>query len=89
MLISKFTSAFRNDIKKYKNNSRYNIEDLKSVMTKIVQEEKLDISYKDHHLIGNYKGYRECHIKPDWLLIYYIDCDTVVFVRTGFHSDLY
>jgi mRNA interferase YafQ len=55
----------------------------------LIHEIPLDRKYKDHKLIGNYKGQRECHIEPDWLLIYYIQEDTITFVRTGTHSDLF
>ncbi len=51
----------------------------------------LDEKYKDHPLSGNYKGYRECHIQPDWLLIYLIEDDilTLTLVDTGTHADLF
>ncbi len=55
----------------------------------IVQEIPLEAKYRDHKLVGNYKDHRECHIEPDWLLIYYIAEETVTFVRTGTHSDLF
>lgn len=53
--------------------------------------EKLDKRYKDHVLKGRYKGFHECHILPDWLLIYSIENDTLVvtLVNTGTHSDLF
>jgi len=47
------------------------------------------MKYKDHNLIGNFIGRRECHIEPDWLLIYKIDEDFIIFERTGTHSDLF
>lgn len=52
---------------------------------------KLDAKYRDHDLSGNYKGTRECHIEPDWLLIYEIKEDILVLMlsRTGTHSDLF
>ena len=51
----------------------------------------LDEKYHDHELTGNYKGFRECHVKPDWLLIYLIEGDilTLTLVDTGTHSDLF
>ena len=45
--------------------------------------------YREHSLIGNFIGRRECHIEPDWLLIYKIDNDNIIFERTGSHSDLF
>ncbi len=55
----------------------------------LVQETALPIKYRDHKLVGNYTGCRECHIEPDWLLIYKIDGDSIIFERTGTHSDLF
>ncbi len=57
----------------------------------LVEKNKLEIKHGDHNLTGNYKGYRECHVEPDWLLIYKIDIieNNITFVRTGTHSDLF
>jgi mRNA interferase YafQ len=57
----------------------------------LCKQEQLDPKYHDHPLRGNYKGCRECHIDPDWLLIYRIDNDALILtaVRTGSHSDLF
>lgn len=51
----------------------------------------LDEKYRDHELTGNFKGFRECHVKPDWLLIYLVENDilTLTLVDTGSHSDLF
>ena len=54
-----------------------------------VNEERLNARYKDHKLIGNFIGRRECHIEPDWLLIYKTNDDEIIFERTGTHSDLF
>jgi mRNA interferase YafQ len=62
---------------------------LKTIMTKIVNEESLDPKYKNHKLTGNYKNNWECHIEPDWLLIYRLSSTEVTFERTGSHSDLF
>ena len=64
---------------------------LDNVIDMLRQGQTLDIKYRDHALIGNYEGYRECHIKPDWLLIYYIENDilTLTLSDTGSHSDLF
>ncbi|MBF1198794.1 MAG: type II toxin-antitoxin system YafQ family toxin, partial [Fusobacterium periodonticum] len=53
--------------------------------------EKLEEKYKDHYLQGNYSGFKECHIKPDWLLVYKIEDNVLVLTlsRTGTHSDLF
>jgi len=55
----------------------------------IASEEDLPIEVRDHKLIGNYQGRRECHITGDWLLIYKLEKDSVIFERTGSHSELF
>lgn len=69
----------------------YNISLIEDVVNTLAAGEKLAAKYKDHELIGNFKGCRECHITPDWLLIYEIANDELVLylTRTGTHSDLY
>ena len=62
---------------------------LKTIMTKLVEEDVLDPKYKDHKLGGDYKNHRECHVEPDWLLIYRLTPKEIHFVRTGTHSDLF
>jgi len=63
-------------------------EKLKIIICSIVAE-VLDAIHRDHKLIGNWKGRRECHIESDWLLIYMVESDQVVFERTRTHSDLF
>ena len=67
------------------------LEELNKVITKLAKEMKLDDKYKDHDLKGKFVGFRECHIKPDWLLIYKIESNQLelFLFRTGSHSDLY
>jgi mRNA interferase YafQ len=88
MLTADYTGQFRKDyilvIKR-----GYDITLLDSVIQDLVNERPLDAKYKDHPLYGNYKDYRECHIKNDWLLIYRIANNVVVFYRTGTHSDVF
>jgi mRNA interferase YafQ len=61
------------------------------VIKKLVKGNTLEAKYYDHVLFGCYNDHRECHIEPDWLLIYFIDIEqnTITFVRTGSHSDLF
>lgn len=86
----KFTNKFKKDIKLAKKQGK-NIESLFDVVEKIANGENLDKKYKDHPLSGNYKGTRECHIEPDFLLIYekFDDILLLSLVRTGSHSDLF
>ena len=61
---------------------------LVDVLTKLSNGISLEEKYKDHSLIGNWKGYRECHIEPDWVLIYKITNNKLYLARTGSHSEL-
>ena len=86
----RFSSRFKKDLKlAQKPNKNLNL--LFSVIEKLANLEKLDEKYKDHSLLGEYKGFRECHLEPDWLLIYYVDNNALVLVlsRIGSHSDLF
>ena len=84
------STKFQKDLKKAKKRG-CNIEELKKVINTLANGEKLDKKYKDHFLTGDYKGKRECHINPDWLLIYEQDDNDLYLylVRTGTHSDLF
>lgn len=64
---------------------------IKKVITDLANGEVLEVKYRDHSLTGDYVGYRECHIQPDWLLVYQIKGDQLILflVRTGTHSDLF
>jgi mRNA interferase YafQ len=59
------------------------------VMGRLIHQEPLDPVHNDHRLKGEWAGHRECHLKPDWLLIYKIEGDEITFERTGTHSDLF
>ena len=69
----------------------YNMKLMDEVVTKLSNGETLPEKNKDHALVGNYVGKRECHITPDWLLIYEIDNGELILylTRTGSHSDLF
>jgi mRNA interferase YafQ len=88
MLKPKFTKSFGKDIKKLKSVNK-NFEKLKYITEKLIKEEKPEPRFRDHKLAGNYNGRRECHIEPDWLLIYKIEDDVIIFERTGSHSELF
>jgi len=85
-----FTNQFKKDYKLMIKRG-LNIELLDEVIKKLANNEKLPKEYNDHSLTGNWKGHRECHIKPNWLLIYKIEDDLLVLklTRTGSHSDLF
>ena len=90
MLDIVLSNQFKKDLK-LMNKRGVNLELLDTVVNKLANNEELDEKYYDHALTGNYIGYRECHIKPDWLLIYRInDHELYLFLsRTGTHSDLF
>lgn len=84
------TSQFKKDFKAaLKRNC--DIEKLQTVVTMLANGEELPEVYLDHSLRGNYKGYRECHVEPDWLLVYKITEEVLILTlyRTGTHSDLF
>jgi len=83
----KTTNRFEKDFKKAFKSGR-DISRLKRVMTWIANEQPLPTELRDHKLIGNFKGRRECHLAGDWLLIYKLETGAVIFERTGSHSEL-
>ena len=86
----KFTKRFKKDLKQAKKQGK-DIDKLFDIIEKIANDEALDEKYRDHSLSGNYKGTRECHIEPDFLLIYEKIEGVLILslVRTGSHSDLF
>jgi len=64
-------------------------EDIKRVIIVLANGQLLDPKQRDHALTGNFSGFRDCHIDPDWLLIYRVEADTLYLERTGSHSDLF
>ena len=86
----KYTSQFKKVFKLAKKQGK-NIDKLFAVIEKLANGETLEPKHRDHDLVGNYKGCRECHIEPDWLLVYEIFEDVLVLMlyRTGSHSDLF
>lgn len=84
------SSRFTKDLKLIARRG-YDLNKIKFVISELANGNKLDSKYKDHQLTGDYSGKRECHILPDWLLIYEIKDDKLLLylVRTGSHSDLF
>jgi len=84
------TSRFRKDYKLAVRRG-YDMSILESVVEILARGELLPEKYCDHDLIGNYKGCRECHLKPDWLLVYQIFDDELILLltRTGSHNDIF
>ena len=84
------TTKFQKDLKRVQKRG-YDIDLLTDVIKKLATGETLDASYLDHPLKGDYTGCRECHVTPNWLLIYEISNDVLILylTRTGTHSDLF
>ena len=84
-----YSGQFQKDVKKAQKRHK-DMSKLKALMTLLINDAlPLPQVYKDHPLQGNYKGYRDAHIEPDWLLIYKITDEVLRFERTGTHSDLF
>lgn len=84
------SNRFRKDLELAKKRN-LDLKPLEEVVGKLARQEKLDERFHDHPLSGDYSNFRECHIKPDWLLIYYVDDNELelFLFRTGTHSDLF
>ena len=82
------TKQFARDIKRMKKRGN-DLEKLKSIVKKLAQGKALPPKNKDHALVGSWKPSRDCHIEPDWLLIYTTDDASLRLERTGTHSDLF
>ncbi|MBR6332734.1 MAG: type II toxin-antitoxin system YafQ family toxin [Dehalococcoidales bacterium] len=86
----RFTTQFKKDLKLAKK-QKHDLEELFIVIDTLAKGDALDSTYRDHELIGKYAGARECHIEPNWLLIYEILNDTLILMlyRLGTHSELF
>jgi mRNA interferase YafQ len=88
-----YSTQFKKDLKKAQNQTspKRDIQELKSVMDSLAEDKALPPEKRDHPLVGSWKGYRECHVQPDFLLIYKKDDkeDSIRFERAGSHSELF
>lgn len=83
-----FTRRFEKDLKTAGRRGK-NIEKFKIIAHTLLAGRRLDPIHRDHRLLGNYAGRRDCHIESDWILIYKIDGQRLIFERMGTHSDLF
>lgn len=88
MLNIQYRNIFKKDVKLAKKRGK-NTEKLKEVIKFLLEEKPLPPKYRDHPLVGNYVGRRECHIEPNWLLIYKKEPNALILERTGTHADLF
>ncbi len=84
------SNQFRKDLKLAAKRG-LDLDKLRSVVDTLARQEPLDAKYRDHSLGGSYRGFRECHVEPDWLLVYRVEQDELelFLFRTGTHSDLF
>ena len=89
MLNPSFTGPFKKDRKLIKKRKK-DMDKLTGVLSLLINEQPLPPKYENHPLHGNHQGKMECHVEPDWLLVYRIDKKNrrIIFYRTGSHSDL-
>jgi mRNA interferase YafQ len=83
------TKQFKKDYKKIASSGQHSLNHFLTVVELLAQDEPLPDKYRDHLLVGEWKDCRECHIKPDWLLIYQKQAKTLILARTGSHSALF
>ena len=90
MLDIVLSNRFKKDLKLAAKRG-YDLDLLDAVVTYLAERRPLAEKYRDHELTGNYSGFRECHIQPDWLLVYRVEADELILFlsRTGTHSDLF
>ena len=84
-----YSSQFKKDFKKVRKLPLPDLKTIFEVISILEQEANLDAKYKDHELIGNWSNFRECHIKPDLLLIYKKNISELQLARIGTHNDLF
>lgn len=83
-----YTTQFKKDYKRIKKQNK-DLFNLRAVIEKLVAGQSLEPKFRDHQLSGSWKGHRNCHIEPDWILIYRITADDLYLERTGSHSELF
>ena len=90
MMEIRYHNKFKKDLKTLKKRKK-NLELLKEVITMLAEEKVLPEKYREHDLIGEFNGYKDCHIQNDWVLIYKIDktISLISLYRTGTHSDIF
>ena len=81
-------AKFRRDVKLAERRGK-DMSKLREAILLLIEGNPLPPRYKDHHLSGDWEHHRDCHIEPDWLLLYKIDSDDLYLVRTGSHADLF
>lgn len=86
-LEAKPTAEFKKDVKRQKKRGK-DVGKLRPVIEELCRRRPLDQKYQDHALTGEWEGWRDRHVQPDWILVYKMQADTLILGRTGTHSDL-
>lgn len=88
MKVIRRTSQFKKDVKRQQKRGS-DFSNFRQIIVDLANGKTLDSKYHDHALTGSFRGCRECHVEPDWLLIYEMDVNELVLIRTGSHADLF
>ena len=88
MLTPVRSAQFKRDVRRAAKRGK-DLAKLRGLLTSLIQQEPLSDRYRDHPLRGTWKGYREAHIEPNWLLVYRVEGDELHLVRIGSHADLF
>jgi mRNA interferase YafQ len=88
MLKISYRGQFKKELKQQEKRGK-DIKKFLEIAEKLAHKKPLDAKYRNHRLVGNFKDRWECHIEPDWLLIYLKTNEEIIFERTGTHSDLF
>ncbi len=85
------SSQFRKDVKKLRRSGNHDMKEMETVVSELAGGKEVPEKFRSHPLKGELQGYEECHIRPDWLLVYQIDRKSraLLLVRTGSHSELF
>lgn len=84
-----YTTSFRKDYKRLGKSGRHDLSILQEIVALLAHDLPLEARHYDHALSGDWDGYRECHVKPDWLLIYKLVPEQLILVRSGSHAQLF
>jgi mRNA interferase YafQ len=91
--VLKETSQFKTDKKRIKGSGRYDWEKMRAIVKELMNDRPLNKKHRNHEMTGEFEGVCECHVEPDWLLIYdkdgSVNTGTLKLIRTGTHSDLF
>jgi mRNA interferase YafQ len=81
------TNKFKQDVERQKKRGK-DMDKLRAIIESLCHHRPLDARHRDHGLMGNWKGWRDCHVEPDWVLIYKLEAGNLILGRTGTHDDL-